>query len=78
MTSLLGSFREAQALLRQRGIALSVNTLRTIAYQYAERVRAAQQAKKQGRMGVKAKTVCQSFPTMPDWISQIDPHRMAT
>jgi hypothetical protein len=46
LAALLGSFREAQALLRQRGIALSVNTLRTIAYHYAERVRAAQQAKK--------------------------------
>jgi hypothetical protein len=46
LAALLGSFREAQALLRQRGIALSVNTLRMIAYQYAQRVRAAQQAKK--------------------------------
>jgi hypothetical protein len=46
LAALLGSFREAQTLLRQRGITLSVNTLRTIAYQYAQRVRAAQKAKK--------------------------------
>jgi hypothetical protein len=42
LVALLGSFREARSLLVQRGIALSVNSLRKVAYHYAQRVRSAQ------------------------------------
>jgi hypothetical protein len=58
LAALLGSFREAQTLLGQRGICFSVNTVRTIAYQYAGRVRAAQQAKKRfAKDSLKGKVV---------------------
>jgi len=42
LVALPGSFREARSLLAQRGIALSVNSLRKVAYHYAQRVRLAQ------------------------------------
>ena len=42
MTALLSSFQEARNLLRQRGIFLSVNKLRKVAYHFARRVRSAQ------------------------------------
>src|ERR1051325_796014 len=41
LTSLLGSFQEARALLLERGICLSVNKLRSVVYHYAQRVRLA-------------------------------------
>ena len=41
LTSLLGSFQEARDLMRQRGISLSVNSLRRVVYHYAQRVRRA-------------------------------------
>lgn len=42
LVALLGSFTEARSLLVQRGISLSVNSLRKIAYHCAQRVRNAQ------------------------------------
>ncbi len=44
LASLLGSFAEVQSLLRQRGICLCVNTLRSVVYHYARRVRYAQKS----------------------------------
>lgn len=44
LTALLGSFQETRSLLRQRGIYLSVNKLRSVVYHYAQRVRLAQPA----------------------------------
>jgi hypothetical protein len=46
LVALLGSFAEAQRLLKQRGCTLCVNTLRRVAYRYCQRVRLAQKAKK--------------------------------
>ena len=46
LVALLGSFAEAERLLKQRGCHLCVNTLRRIAYRYCERARLAQKAKK--------------------------------
>ena len=42
--AMLGSLAEAQAQLRSEGIALDIKTLRSIAYRYAARARAAQQS----------------------------------
>ena len=42
--AMLGSLAEAQAQLRSDGIALDIKTLRSIAYRYAARARAAQQS----------------------------------
>lgn len=42
LTALLGSFQEAGLLLRQRGVCLSVNSVRRVVYHYARRVRFAQ------------------------------------
>ena len=49
MVVLLGSFAEAEGILKERGHTLSVNTLREIAYRAAERARAVQ--KVQGYLG---------------------------
>jgi hypothetical protein len=46
LVALLGSFAEAQRLLKQRGCSLSVNTLRRVTYQYVARVRLAQKTNK--------------------------------
>jgi hypothetical protein len=46
LVALLGSFREAQRLLQQRGCLLSVNTLRRVTYRYAARARLRQKANK--------------------------------
>ncbi len=42
LSALLSSFQEARLLLRQRGVYLSVNRLREVVYNYAQRVRLAQ------------------------------------
>ncbi|MEM7539267.1 MAG: hypothetical protein AAF639_44330, partial [Chloroflexota bacterium] len=49
MVVLLGSFAEAEGVLKERGHVLCVNTLREIAYRAAERARAVQ--KVQGYLG---------------------------
>jgi hypothetical protein len=46
LVALLGSFVEAQRLLKQRGCLLSVNTLRRVTYRYAARARLALKANK--------------------------------
>ena len=42
--AMLSSLAEAQAQLRSEGIALDIKTLRSTAYRYAARARAAQQS----------------------------------
>ncbi len=44
MPVILGSFKEAQKILKERGIKLSVNTIRNIAYRYSKRARLTQMA----------------------------------
>jgi hypothetical protein len=58
LVALLGSFGEARRLLKQRGCALSVNTLRRVAYRYTARVRLAQQANRAAcQEGVQGRVV---------------------
>jgi hypothetical protein len=58
LVALLGSFAEAQRLLKWRGCSMSINTLRRMAYHYTARARLAQQANQAvGTAGVKGRLV---------------------
>jgi hypothetical protein len=58
LVALLGSFAEAQRLLKWRGCSMAINTLRRMAYHYTARVRLAQQANKAAcQKGVEGRLV---------------------